>query len=262
MITGRASNVFLAKVAEQAEAYPEMVDLMKKVIEDNANLDVDERNLLSVAYKNVISNKRTGWRIISSLEGKEKSRDSSDEWKLNEFKVLRKKVEDQLHEICGEILSLVKDTILPAVPSVEGTDEKEEREIRESLVFWHKMIGDYYRYIAEFESDEAYEKAKQDALDAYNAAMEASVGEDKRSLKCTNAILLGLALNFSVFYYEILNDKNKACELAQKYFDEAITQLDSLEGDEYKDTTLIMQLLRDNLSLWTTTDSEEYEDSS
>ena len=87
-------------------------------------------------------------------------------------------------------------------------------------------------------------------------------GNEKGSLKCTNAILLGLALNFSVFHYEIMNDKEKACELAQKYFDEAITQLDSLEGDAYKDTTLIMQLLRDNLSLWTTTDSDEYDDSS
>jgi len=104
--------------------------------------------------------------------------------------------------------------------------------------------------------------AQRLALQSYEEAMTASAGGEKRSLKCTNAILLGLALNFSVFYYEILDDKSKACELAQRYFDDAITQLDSLEGDEYKDTTLIMQLLRDNLSLWTTTDSDEYEDSS
>ena len=71
------------------------------------------------------------------------------------------------------------------------------------------------------------------------------------SLEKTNPILLGLALNFSVFYYEILNSPAKACHLAKEAFDAAITELDSLSEEVYKDSTLIMQLLRDNLSLWT-----------
>ncbi len=62
---------------------------------------------------------------------------------------------------------------------------------------------------------------------------------------------LGLALNFSVFYYEVMNQPNQACSLAKKAFDEAISDLDSLGEDSYKDSALIMQLLRDNLTLWT-----------
>lgn len=67
----------------------------------------------------------------------------------------------------------------------------------------------------------------------------------------THPIRLGLALNFSVFYYEILNSSEKACKLAKAAFDDAIAELDTLSEDSYKDSTLIMQLLRDNLTLWT-----------
>ena len=62
---------------------------------------------------------------------------------------------------------------------------------------------------------------------------------------------LGLALNFSVFYYEIKQNASQACKMARDAFDEAIADLDDIDDDFYKDATLIMQLLRDNLTLWT-----------
>merc|ERR1712146_317651 len=75
----------------------------------------------------------------------------------------------------------------------------------------------------------------------------------------THPIRLGLALNFSVFYYEILNSPDRACRLAKRAFDDAIAELDTLSEDSYKDSTLIMQLLRDNLTLWTSDMQEEGE---
>jgi 14-3-3 protein epsilon len=86
------------------------------------------------------------------------------------------------------------------------------------------------------------------AHDAYKAATDIAQTE----LAPTHPIRLGLALNFSVFYYEILNSPDRACHLAKQAFDDAIAELDTLSEESYKDSTLIMQLLRDNLTLWTT----------
>ena len=100
--------------------------------------------------------------------------------------------------------------------------------------------------MAEFSAQEDRKTAAEMSLKAYKEATESSV-----NLFATHPIRLGLALNFSVFYYEILNSPIRACELAKDAFDSAIDELDQLKEDSYKDSTLIMQLLRDNLTLWT-----------
>ena len=79
----------------------------------------------------------------------------------------------------------------------------------------------------------------------------------EQQLPPTNPIRLGLALNYSVFYYEILNEPQQACGLAKTAFDDAISELDSLQEEQYKDATLIMQLIRDNLTLWTSDNGED-----
>jgi len=107
--------------------------------------------------------------------------------------------------------------------------------------------GDYHRYLAEFATGQARKEAAENSLVAYKEASESA----NKALQPTHPIRLGLALNFSVFYYEILNSPDRACRLAKQAFDDAISELDSLNEDSYKDSTLIMQLLRDNLTLWT-----------
>lgn len=108
------------------------------------------------------------------------------------------------------------------------------------------MQGDYYRYLAEFTTKQERKDAAENSLASYKLATDASI-----PLMPTHPIRLGLALNFSVFYYEILASPERACRLAKQAFDEAIAELDSLSEESYKDSTLIMQLLRDNLTLWT-----------
>lgn len=99
--------------------------------------------------------------------------------------------------------------------------------------------------MAEFLLGDDRKSEAKEALNAYQKALEIS-----KKLSTTNPIRLGLALNFSVFYYEIENNPEKACNLAKEAFDEAIADLETLSEDSYKDSTLIMQLLRDNLTLW------------
>jgi 14-3-3 protein epsilon len=239
----REDNVYSAKLAEQAERYDEMVASMKKVAELNVELTVEERNLLSVAYKNVIGARRAAWRIISSIEQKEKSKENTKSVEL--IQNYAKKIESEFTEICNDVMNVLDKHLIPNAT----TDE--------SNVFYYKMKGDYYRYVAEFTSEERKLDASNKSLEAYLKAWE--VGE---KLPTTHPIRLGLALNFSVFYFEIRNEPTKAVDLAKKAFDEAIPDLDNLSADSYKDSTVILQLLRDNLSLWTTDHSTDASDDS
>jgi len=239
----REDNVYRAKLAEQAERYDEMVESMKAVAAQDVELSVEERNLLSVAYKNVIGARRASWRIISSLEQKEEQKKEKEggkvegegDEKLGMIRTYRQQVEKELQDICQDILSLLDKHLIPT--AVAG----------ESKVFFYKMKGDYHRYMAEFATGNERKAAAENSLVAYKAASDVAMAD----LPPTHPIRLGLALNFSVFYYEILNSPERACRLAKAAFDDAIAELDTLSEDSYKDSTLIMQLLRDNLTLWT-----------
>merc|ERR1712113_574750 len=141
---------------------------------------------------------------------------------------------EELESICKQVLSLLTDHLCK---NVKGNGDETE-------VFYLKMCGDYYRYMSEFKNDD---QNKLKAEEFYKKAMDVA----EENLNETHPTRLGLALNFSVCYYEILKQPEKACELAKEAFDSAIEKLDTLNDASYKDSTLIMQLLRDNLTLWT-----------
>merc|ERR1712060_614016 len=117
----------------------------------------------------------------------------------------------------------------------------------ESKVFYQKMKADYYRYIAEFRDGDKKKAAAESARKAYEEAHKVATAE----LQVTHPIRLGLALNYSVFLYEVLSNPDDACKMARTAFEDAIAELDNVAEESYKDSTLIMQLLRDNLTLWT-----------
>lgn len=238
MSVSRENSVYLAKLAEQAERYEEMVENMKTVASSGQELSVEERNLLSVAYKNVIGSRRASWRIVSSIEQKEETK--GNEAQVTLIRNYRGKIEKELTDICDDILNVLTEHLIPSA------------QTGESKVFYYKMKGDYHRYLAEFAISEKRKEAADLSLAAYKSASEVAVTE----LPPTHPIRLGLALNFSVFYYEILSSPDRACHLAKQAFDDAISELDTLSEESYKDSTLIMQLLRDNLTLWTSDMSE------
>jgi len=210
-----------------------MRELVKWADKNKQPLTVEERNLLSVAYKNVIGARRASWRTLNAES------DGKNDDLINEYK---KQVENELIEICTDVLDLLENVLVP------GNTARDE-----ARVFYLKMTGDYYRYLAEGVTDKHHE---QRAADFYKQAYEIAEAE----LQPTHPIRLGLALNYSVCFYEILKDKKKACELAKTAFDQAISKLDKLEEADYKDSTLIMQLLRDNLTLWTSSDQDGDDD--
>ncbi|GMH14667.1 hypothetical protein Nepgr_016508 [Nepenthes gracilis] len=242
----RQQCIYMAKLAEQAERYEEMVNFMAKLVIGSSSagsqLTVEERNLLSVAYKNVIGSLRAAWRIVSSIEQKEEGRRNEENAVL--VKHYRSKVESELSDVCASILQLLDSHLLPPATGSEAR------------VFYLKMKGDYHRYLAEFKVGDERKQAAEGTMLAYKAAQDIALAD----LAPTNPIRLGLALNFSVFYYEILNSSEKACSMAKQAFEQAISELDTLGEESYKDSTLIMQLLRDNLTLWTSDMQEQIDE--
>merc|ERR1712187_134645 len=225
-------------LAEQAERYDEMADHMEKVGKMDAELSIEERNLLSVAYKNAVGSRRAAWRIITSVEQKEKSKGNDEQ--AGFAKEYCGKVEAELQKICDDILALLEKLI----PKAAGGESK---------VFYQKMKADYYRYIAEFSEGTKKSESAENARVAYAEA--AAVAE--KDLAVTHPIRLGLALNYSVFQYEVLQNPEEACKMARTAFEDAIAELDNVGEESYKDSTLIMQLLRDNLTLWTSDDAQQ-----
>uniref|UniRef100_A0A2K5EBU7 14-3-3 domain-containing protein n=1 Tax=Aotus nancymaae TaxID=37293 RepID=A0A2K5EBU7_AOTNA len=177
-----------AKLAKQAERYDDMAA---------SELSNEERNLLSVAYKNVVGARRSSWRVKKQQMARE----------------YREKIETELRDICNDVLSLLEKFLIPNASQAER---------------------DYYRYLAEVAAGDDKKGIVDQSQQAYQEAFEIS----KKEMQPTHPIRLGLTFNFSV-------------SLAKTAFDEAIAELDTLSEESYKDSTLIMQLLRDNLTLWT-----------
>jgi len=166
----------------------EMVENMKSVASSDQELSVEERNLLSVAYKNVIGARRASWRIVSSIEQKEESK--GNEAQVTLIKEYRRKIEQELAKICDDILSVLDNSLIPAAGSGE------------SKVFYYKMYappsiasfidvhlsmsrimliwnrkGDYHRYLAEFALGETRKNSADKSLEAYKAASDVAVTE-------------------------------------------------------------------------------------
>ena len=155
-------------------------------------------------------------------------------WGVLSYLDYKKRIEEELYRNCDDIIQTIRNSVL------SKASEDEPRS------FFLKMIGDYCRYIAESAKDDRLEKTKNDALSAYQEAQIIS----EKSLNACNSIRLGLALNFSVFHYEVMQNVTKACELGDKALQDALDRLDDCDEEIFRDAQSIIELLRENLSLW------------
>ena len=221
-------------LAEKAYRYKEMY----KFLEDeykrrNKDFNSEERDLLSIAYKNLINEQRSSMRKIMAYEAKEKKKEISQflpyiiEYKEKVFNILK--------ENCQRILKFIEEYLL------------KKAEDNEAKVFYIKMKGDYNKYIAEFAEGNLKKQTSDSALKAYEEAIEKS-----KNLDVLNPIRLGLLLNFSVFEYEILEDHKKAIEIAKKVIEEADKELPNIDkdDDEYGDIVNNYNLFKGNLEMW------------
>ncbi|XP_065878440.1 14-3-3-like protein D [Euphorbia lathyris] len=231
--TQRENLVYIAKLAEQAERYDEMADAMKQVASLDVGLTVDERNLFYVGYKNAVGSRRESLRIISSIEQKEESKRNDQNVAL--IKGYRQNVVSELSTICSDVMMLIDEHLIPSSSAAEST------------AFYYKMKADHYRYLAEFTNGSERNEVAEQSMRAYETASATAQAD----LPPTHPLRLSLALNYSVFFYEILKSPERACHLARQAFDEALSEMDNLTVEACEDSILVLQLLRENLTLWT-----------
>jgi len=234
--TGYQEWLKKASLAETCERYGDMADYMVEALKANGNkFDVEGRTNFQIAFKNEIGKRRAAIRAVDGAGPGE------------EAKELRSKVVVELEELCGKVLGHI-NTLLEACPK-----ESEDKADNEDKINYLKMIGDYNRYRAEYLEGEKQKTVKDAASEAYKKAVNLA----SAALEETDPTRLGLMLNYSVFNYEVLKNRDQACTLAKTAFDAAIAKLDTLNDTSYKDSTLIMQLLRDNLTLWTSENDDK-----
>ena len=180
----REEYVYLAKLYEKAERYPDMVQTINKFVELDPKLTRNERNILSAGYKNIISDKRASWRLLNSMERKESKKNSNQ---VEYIKSVKNKLENELTNIIDDIQLIIDKYLIP-----NSSDS-------ENKVYYMKLKGDYYRYKCEFANGKDFDDACAKAEKVYKEAYDIA----NSSIPITNSTRLGLALNYSVFFYEI-----------------------------------------------------------
>jgi len=227
----REEQIFRAELADRMERYDDMTEFMKEVAGMGSPLSMDERTLLSKAFKNSVAARRTACRSLgaqlSQMEGSPVQASAAE---------YLKKVQTELIDKCNEIISILDKFLIPQAPETEAQ------------VFYLKMKGDYYRYLAETTSGPDRDGMVQGAHQSYEQATAAAT-----SLGPEDPVRLGLALNFSVFYFEVFNQPGEACKLAKAALDDALAVIGwgtGQPGEPYEDSLGVMSLLKDNLSFW------------
>ena len=207
-----------------------MVEFIDKIILSfvgpAGELTAEESNLFAKAYNHLIG------PMGDTLFTIDRNANEVHATLVNNYK---SKVQSELSHVCAGILKLLDKKLIPWAST------------NESKVFYLKMKGDYHRYLAEFKVGLERKITAGDALLAYKSAEKISVAH----LSPANHVRLGLALNISIFCYEIENDFHKACSVAREVLEAAIEYQDALGHKFHKESIRIMQLLRDNFALWT-----------
>ncbi|KAI0796817.1 14-3-3-like protein [Abortiporus biennis] len=238
-VSSRLDNLLLARVADSAERYQDVISQIKTLVTngENGQLTAEERNLLSIAYKNLTGTLRSSWRTIDTLEKK----DGHSTRHVYLMQVEKERIREELDKVCKDVVELMEKHLIPAANTGEET------------VFYSKMMGDYYRYLAEFTKNKAGGGAKDQnyatsSLDAYKSAYKHALSY----LDPTHPTRLGLALNFAVYYHDIQDSPERACFLAKHAFDEAINFAleKQASAQSMEDSLMILQLLKDDMILW------------
>ncbi|KAF8820501.1 hypothetical protein IE077_000475 [Cardiosporidium cionae] len=236
MAINRDLLLFKTKMAERAERYDDMVETITILVQEAENITYEERNLLASAYRYAVGSRRSSLRGLSHHKASLKKSNEAEKTQLSNYmKKYKLKIQEETQKLCQNILEMIDSVLLNKSTSPDCN------------VFYKKMKGDYYRYKSEV--TESNQRAHLQKL--AEAAYISALSDAKSDLLPNNAILLGVKLNYSVFLHEAKGEEEKAIELCKEALNTAIDIFDSKGKTASEDAAQIMQLLRDNITLWT-----------
>lgn len=246
IVESREMLLAKSEIFEQIARYEDMMHCMTSLVEGldvarRDKLDKHERTMLAVAFKHVAGARRSSWRSLKKAEEAQ-----SDERRVEMARQYRESVADELRDVCTELLQLLDDKLLPYVEEAEND------------IYYHKMKGDYYRYLAEVEIDDE-DKAMTFVAEAAKSYIGA-VAYAETDLAATHPIRLGLILNYSVFLHEMKDERQEALAIAKKAYDEAVEEMETTkEVDEkkYSEAANLISLLGENIRVWTKPSGKE-----
>ena len=253
---GHDAYVFKAALAWKAGQIEDMKKFVKKAVELNPVLSGRVRKMLSMAYKRVVDDRREGWKIVYHTE---LNSSEADARVVSEY---RKHLQANVDELCTEMLELLDGRLLPVLPTVgevqctcegrvilkNGAELSNKRELICDRAYYLKMRADYLRYKVELlRLDDPNRDAMLKNIDeAYGTAHLEAV-----ELGIGHPMVLGIALNWSVFYYEIHHDVSIAIFMAETAYDVAMPLLHTLTYDDYCKSDMILKLIQKNIVSWT-----------
>ena len=239
-IDKREKYIYLSKLYTKAELYKEVINFIKEFIKLKPKLNKEECDIISNGFKNLLTDKRSSWSVLHSMERKEKKKRINT---VKEIKEIKKHIEKEIREVCVELQNLLDKYLLP---------NNDDDDI---LVFLYKLKADYYRYICEFAEEDEFKENLSKAEEFYKKAYDIS----EKKLPVINCNRVSLALNYAIFLYEVKKDKKGGFDLAQNTFKENMKFYNDLEQPKYRDTLLIIQLLKENIIFWNSEMGEEEE---
>ena len=212
-----------------------MTDLVIHVFDtSDFELMEPERIILSDGFRQIITSLRNSWRLVTNCEIKSSNKVETSRC----LTIYQLCLEKEIRSVCNRLIQLVEKYILPMTTSIEGQ------------VFFLKTLADYYRYLCEINTMDV-NKSRIKSADAYTKALEIA----HSSLPCICPLSLSVSLNFSVFQYEIMLDTHEAITISKSAFDQALAYISDTHSNicetNYKSAANILQLLRDNINLWT-----------
>ena len=231
----RDELIFMSQVCEKAERFDDMMEFMKKVTHMEQELSESERELFSMAFKESVSARRRSWRVLCNLEKVEEDKQNRF---LNLIRDYRDRVEKELLKYSEEMLSVLETRLIPSATEIN----------HEAHSYYLKLKGDFYRYIAEVSVGDLYTRSCEKAMLSYEEAVTVLGSRTSPA----NPSRLSIELNKSVMLYEILSQDEKAVLLAKAVFDEGMKDLDNLGEEDMRESSILLKLMKDNITLWTT----------